>query len=138
MQLQKHGSEYATKTATVIAKELNALGINVNYAPTVDVNMNADNPVINVRSFSESPDLVSKLGATQVAAFESNNVISSLKHFPGHGDTNVDSHTGLPRVSHSKDVIYEKDLAPFKYIIEKHTPGMIMTAQYQLLPEMYL
>lgn len=127
----KHGSEYATKTATVIAKELNALGVNVNYAPTVDVNMNADNPVINVRSFGESPDLVSKLGAAQVTAFESNNVISSLKHFPGHGDTNVDSHTGLPRVSHSKDVIYEKDLAPFKYIIEKHSPGMIMTAHIQ-------
>ena len=128
---KKHGISFATKTATVIAKELNALGINVNYAPTIDVNMNPDNPVINVRSFGENPTLVGKLGAAQVAGFESNGVITSLKHFPGHGDTNVDSHTGLPTVNHAKEVIYEQDLAPFKNIIAKQNPGMIMTAHIQ-------
>ena len=128
---KKHGIEYATKTATVIAKELASLGVNVNYAPTVDVNMNPDNPVINVRSFGENPTLVGKLGAAQVAGFESNGVITSLKHFPGHGDTSVDSHTGLPQVNHSKEVIYEQDLAPFKHIIAKQNPGMIMTAHIQ-------
>ncbi|TMP04387.1 glycosyl hydrolase family 3 [Pseudoalteromonas sp. S3178] len=128
---KKHGIEYATQTATVIAKELASLGVNVNYAPTVDVNMNPDNPVINVRSFGENPTLVGKLGAAQVAGFESNGVITSLKHFPGHGDTSVDSHTGLPQVNHSKEVIYEQDLAPFKHIIAKQNPGMIMTAHIQ-------
>jgi len=128
---KKHGTSFAKKTATVIAKELNSLGINVNYAPTVDVNMNPDNPVINVRSFGENPVLVSKLGAAQVAGFENNGVITSLKHFPGHGDTNVDSHTGLPQVNHSKEIIYEQDLAPFKHIIAKQNPGMIMTAHIQ-------
>ncbi|WP_377110559.1 glycoside hydrolase family 3 protein [Pseudoalteromonas sp. R86517] len=128
---KKYGIQYATQTATVIAKELNSLGINVNYAPTVDVNMNPDNPVINVRSFGENPALVSKLGAAQVAGFESNGVITSLKHFPGHGDTNVDSHTGLPQVNHSKEDIYQQDLAPFKHIIATQNPGMIMTAHIQ-------
>lgn len=127
----KHGTYYATQTANIIAKELNSLGINVNYAPTVDVNMNPDNPVINVRSFGENPALVAKLGAAQVAGFESNGVITSLKHFPGHGDTNVDSHTGLPRVNHSKNIIYQQDLAPFKHIIASQNPGMIMTAHIQ-------
>ncbi|KPZ58237.1 Beta-hexosaminidase A precursor [Pseudoalteromonas sp. P1-25] len=128
---EKHGTKYATQIATVIAKELKSLGINVNYAPTVDVNMNPDNPVINVRSFGENPALVSKLGAAQVAGYENNGVITSLKHFPGHGDTNVDSHTGLPQVNHSKEEIYQQDLAPFKDIIATQNPGMIMTAHIQ-------
>ncbi|TMO02552.1 glycoside hydrolase family 3 protein [Pseudoalteromonas sp. S558] len=128
---KKHGVSFATKTASVIAKELSTLGINVNYAPTVDVNMNPDNPVINVRSFGENPAIVAELGAAQVAGFENNGVITSLKHFPGHGDTNVDSHTGLPKVNHSKEIIYEQDLAPFKHIIAKQNPGMIMTAHIQ-------
>lgn len=127
----KQGTYYATQVAKVIGKELNSLGINVNFAPTVDVNMNAANPVINVRSFSEDPDEVAKLGAAQVVAFENEQVISALKHFPGHGDTHVDSHTGLPRVDHDKKTIWQNDLAPFKYIIDKHAPGMIMTAHIQ-------
>ncbi|WP_368485685.1 glycoside hydrolase family 3 N-terminal domain-containing protein [Pseudoalteromonas sp. SD03] len=127
----EHGTYFATQTANVLATELSALGINVNYAPTVDVNMNPDNPVINVRSFSENPNDVAALGAAQVSEFEKNGIISALKHFPGHGDTNVDSHTGLPKVMHSKEVIYAQDLAPFKHIIEQHSPGMIMTAHIQ-------
>ncbi|TMP41200.1 glycosyl hydrolase family 3 [Pseudoalteromonas citrea] len=127
----KQGTYYATQVAKVIGKELNSLGINVNFAPTVDVNMNAANPVINVRSFSENPEEVAKLGAAQVVAFENEQVISALKHFPGHGDTHVDSHTGLPRVDHDKKTIWQNDLAPFKYIIDKHAPGMIMTAHIQ-------
>lgn len=127
----EHGTYFATQTANVLATELSALGINVNYAPTVDVNMNPDNPVINVRSFSENPDEVAVLGAAQVSEFEKNGIISAIKHFPGHGDTNVDSHTGLPKVMHSKEIIYAQDLAPFKHIIEQHSPGMIMTAHIQ-------
>ncbi|OHU93731.1 glycoside hydrolase family 3 protein [Pseudoalteromonas byunsanensis] len=127
----KHDTHYASSVATAIAKELTSLGINVNFAPTVDVNMNAENPVINVRSFSEDPNVVAKLGAAQVKAFEQQRVISALKHFPGHGDTHVDSHTGLPRVEHNEKVIWQNDLAPFQAVIKTNPPGMIMTAHIQ-------
>ncbi|MFY8325189.1 glycoside hydrolase family 3 N-terminal domain-containing protein [Pseudoalteromonas sp. ZZD1] len=127
----EHGTQFATQSAQVIADELKAVGVNVNYAPTVDVNMNPDNPVINVRSYGEDPSLVSKLGGAQVAGFEGNGVITSLKHFPGHGDTNVDSHTGLPKVMHDKETIWQQDLPPFKEIIKEQNPGMIMTAHIQ-------
>ncbi|WP_232056593.1 glycoside hydrolase family 3 protein [Pseudoalteromonas sp. A25] len=127
----KHGTHYASAVAQVIGKELASLGINVNFAPTVDVNMNAENPVINVRSFSENPEVVAKLGAAQVKAFEQQGVISALKHFPGHGDTHVDSHTGLPRVAHDEHTIWQNDLAPFKTVIDENPPGMIMTAHIQ-------
>ncbi|WP_105170127.1 glycoside hydrolase family 3 protein [Pseudoalteromonas sp. T1lg23B] len=127
----KHGTHYASTVATAIAKELASLGVNVNFAPTVDVNMNAENPVINVRSFSENPDVVAKLGAAQVKAFEQQQVISALKHFPGHGDTHVDSHTGLPRVDHDEQTIWQNDLAPFQTVIKTNAPGMIMTAHIQ-------
>ncbi|WP_414858277.1 glycoside hydrolase family 3 N-terminal domain-containing protein [Pseudoalteromonas sp. H105] len=126
-----HGTKFASQSAHVIATELKAIGVNVNYAPTIDVNMNPNNPVINVRSYSEDPTLVGILGGAQVAAFEDNAVITSLKHFPGHGDTNVDSHTGLPRVEHDKDTIWQQDLPPFKDIIKNQNPGMIMTAHIQ-------
>ncbi len=126
-----HGTKFATQSAHVIADELKAIGVNVNYAPTIDVNINPDNPVINVRSYSENPTLVGILGGAQVAAFEDNTVITSLKHFPGHGDTNVDSHTGLPRVEHDKNTIWQQDLPPFKDIIKSQNPGMIMTAHIQ-------
>ncbi|KZN55150.1 hypothetical protein N474_16910 [Pseudoalteromonas luteoviolacea CPMOR-2] len=128
---QKHGDKYATEVATIIAKELLSLGINVNFAPTVDVNANPLNPVINVRSFGEDPKRVALLGAAQVAAFEKHGVVSALKHFPGHGDTQVDSHTGLPKVEHSLAQIKQQDLLPFAQIIQNQQPGMIMTAHIQ-------
>ena len=128
----KHGSEYASASAKVIAKELRAIGFNVNYAPTLDVNMNPNNPVINVRSFGEDPARVAELGGAQVDAYQRHQVIAALKHFPGHGDTNVDSHTGLPKVMHSKEQVMAQDIAPFRAVIEAgHAPGMIMTAHIQ-------
>ncbi|WP_462163418.1 glycoside hydrolase family 3 protein [Pseudoalteromonas xiamenensis] len=127
----RKGTYYATEVASVIATELNHLAINVNFAPTVDVNMNPSNPVINVRSFGEDPEIVAKLGAAQVTAMENAGVISALKHFPGHGDTHVDSHTGLPLVSHDKQTIFATDLKPFVEIIKTAPPGMIMTAHIQ-------
>jgi len=126
----QHGCEYAAKTAEVIGCELNHLGFNVNHAPTIDVNANPNNPVINVRSFGENPKTVAELGLSQVKAFQKN-IISTIKHYPGHGDTDVDSHTGLPVVTHGLDTIYEMDIAPFKYIIENSEPAMIMTAHIQ-------
>ncbi len=127
----KHGIKFAYQTGKVIAQELQALGINNNYAPVVDVNTNANNPVINTRSFGENPIEVARLGVAVVDALQQQNVMATLKHFPGHGDTHVDSHVGLPRVDHDLQVIEKYDLAPFKWAIEHSNPAMIMTAHIQ-------
>eukprot|EP00487_Bulimina_marginata_P008443 TRINITY_DN3098_c0_g1_i1.p1 TRINITY_DN3098_c0_g1~~TRINITY_DN3098_c0_g1_i1.p1 ORF type:complete len:234 (+),score=76.94 TRINITY_DN3098_c0_g1_i1:98-703(+) len=128
---QQHGTHFATQVNSVIAKELKVLGINNNYAPVVDVNTNVDNPVINTRSFGESASQVSALGASAVTAIQAQGVMATLKHFPGHGDTHVDSHLGLPRVDHDRATIDKVDLAPFVWAIEHANPAMIMTAHIQ-------
>jgi beta-N-acetylhexosaminidase len=127
----KHGTQFATQVNAVIAKELKVLGINNNYAPVVDVNTNVDNPVINTRSFGESPAQVAELGASAVNAIQAEGVMATLKHFPGHGDTHVDSHLGLPNVDHDRATIEEVDLAPFAWAIKNSQPAMIMTAHIQ-------
>lgn len=128
---QKHGVRFAVKTGEMIAKDLKRFGINLNFAPNMDVNVNPDNPVINVRSYSENPEIVAKLGTAQMHAMQRMGVIPALKHFPGHGDTNIDSHTGLPIVSHSTQVIEKVDLMPFRFAIKHGEPDMIMTAHIQ-------
>lgn len=125
------GKYHAREVGKVIAKELKALGINLNFSPSVDVNNNPDNPVINVRSFGEEPEVVSELGIAMIDAFQEQNVIGTLKHYPGHGNTSVDSHTGLPNVNYDKETIYKTDLLPFKNAIVQTNPGMIMTAHIQ-------
>jgi len=126
-----HGDFYAKEVGNIIGKELNALGINLNFSPDVDINNNPDNPVINIRSFSEKPEIVSELGIAMMNAFQQQNVIATLKHFPGHGNTNVDSHTGLPRVDYDRETINRTDLIPFQNAINSADPGMIMTAHIQ-------
>jgi beta-N-acetylhexosaminidase len=128
---KQHGTKFATLSAAVIGQELSVLGINNNYAPVVDVNTNPENPVINSRSFGENPEMVADLGAAMVEEFQRNSVIATLKHFPGHGDTHVDSHVGLPIVERSRESIETQDLAPFRKIIQKSSPAMIMTAHIQ-------
>lgn len=127
-----HKTHFAEQVASGIAKELNLLGFNLNFAPTVDVNVNPQNPVINVRSYGEDPAVVAALGQTTVATLQEHGIMSALKHFPGHGDTQVDSHTGLPRVEHSRETIEQVDLLPFRRIINSATPpAMVMTAHIQ-------
>ena len=126
-----HGVTFASKTSAVIAKELSALGINNNYAPVVDVNTNTKNPVINTRSFSEDPKLVAELGVAAVNGFQAHGVMATLKHFPGHGDTHVDSHLGLPLVAHDLATINKQDIAPFQWAIKHSAPAMVMTAHIQ-------
>jgi beta-N-acetylhexosaminidase len=127
----QHGTAYASMVGKVLADELLALGINVNFAPTVDVNVNPNNPVINVRAFAEQAQVVAELGGAMTSAMQQRGMIAALKHFPGHGDTEVDSHLGLPRVEHSAKQIRQVDLLPFAQIIQQHEPGMIMTAHIQ-------
>lgn len=127
----QHGNRFATEVGQILATELLSLGINVNFAPTVDVNVNPQNPVINVRSFGEEPHKVAVLGSAMTKAMQQKGLLVSLKHFPGHGDTHVDSHLGLPRVDHSKEQIARVDLLPFAQIIKEAAPAMIMTAHIQ-------
>jgi beta-N-acetylhexosaminidase len=128
---KNHASHYAAQVGAALAAELAVLGFNVNYAPNVDVNNNPDNPVINVRSFGEDPSMVAKLGKAKLEAFQKQGIIATLKHFPGHGDTLTDSHTGLPRVNHDFAKLQKVDLVPFNYIIRNAKPGMVMTAHIQ-------
>lgn len=130
----KYNTQFASQVNSVIAEQISALGFNVNFAPTVDVNVNPLNPVINVRSYGESASVVAELGIASVIAMQEKGVISAMKHFPGHGDTHVDSHTGLPLVEHSRAQIDEVDLFPFSQAIATGglaSPAMIMTAHIQ-------
>jgi hypothetical protein len=89
-------SDYAYKVARVIAEEARALGIHQNYAPDVDLNNNPRNPIINTRSFSESVMLTNQMSTAFINGLQSSGMIATAKHFPGHGDTNIDSHKDLP------------------------------------------
>ncbi|WP_342591544.1 beta-N-acetylhexosaminidase [Paenibacillus shirakamiensis] len=119
--------ELTEKIASMAADELIQLGINLNFAPVVDVNNNAANPVIGVRSFGEDPHLVAEHGAAAIKGFQDKGVSATAKHFPGHGDTAVDSHLGLAVVPHSKERMYAIELPPFQKAIQEGV-DMIMTA----------
>jgi len=129
---KKHGMAFSYNVAHAIASQLTLHGVNTNFAPSVDINSEPNNPVINVRSFGENPKNVAKLGEAFVKGLQDNGVISVPKHFPGHGDTNVDSHTGLPRVDRSRKVAMQSDVLPFAELIGSESPpAMIMTAHIQ-------
>src|SRR3954463_2428808 len=104
----------AFDSAQVIGEELDAVGVTQDYAPVSDVNINPNNPVIGIRSIGGDPGLVSTLAAAQVKGFHDGGVSAVAKHFPGHGDTGVDSHFGLPEVTHTLEQIHQIDLPPFK------------------------
>ncbi len=108
---------YTQKTAKLIGFELRKLGINFNLAPVVDVNTNPDNPVIGVRSFGSDPNLVAKHGIAYSKGLHASNIISCCKHFPGHGNTSVDSHIAMPTVNGTSEELYNNELLPFKNII---------------------
>lgn len=130
---QSHKTHYATTTSAAIARHLLKLGINVNFAPVLDVNNNPENPIINVRSYAQFPKIVADLGGASIQAMQNQGITVAAKHFPGHGDTFVDSHLGLPRVDHKRRVINRVDLFPFRSVIGKDQtrPDMIMTAHIQ-------
>lgn len=129
--LPAFGSRYATEVGTAIAQQLNSLGINLNFAPSLDVNNNPANPVINARSFGDNPAAVALAGGAMLSAMQAAGVLGTIKHFPGHGDTHVDSHTGLPLVEHDKATVEAVDLYPFRQLIKQHQPAMVMTAHIQ-------
>ncbi|SFD67652.1 beta-N-acetylhexosaminidase [Lentibacillus persicus] len=120
-------TDLAADSAGIMGSELSSLGINMNFAPVADVNVNPENPVIGVRSFSEDPDLVSDMAVSQVQAYQEEKVVPTAKHFPGHGDTNVDSHYGLPIINHDLETLRNVDLKPFQAAIDAGIEA-IMTA----------
>lgn len=105
---------YAEQVAAAMAAELAAVGITMNLSPVSDVNNNPANPVIGVRSFGEDPNLVSRLTTAAVKGTQSQQVSAVAKHFPGHGDTAVDSHKALPTVSHPMERLEKVELVPFR------------------------
>ena len=111
-------NEIAFKVALATGRELQALGINMNLAPVVDVNNNAANPVIGVRSFGEDAQQVARLGAAMVRGYAAAGILSCLKHFPGHGDTAVDSHLALPLIPYDLERLEALELVPFRGGIE--------------------
>jgi beta-glucosidase-like glycosyl hydrolase len=114
-------------SARVIGTELAAVGINQNYAPVADVNINPENPVIGVRSFGSDPGLCSEMVAAGVRGYHRGDVASAAKHFPGHGDTDTDSHYGLPVINHTREQLDRIDLPPFRAAIRRRV-DTIMTA----------
>ncbi|MBE6648492.1 MAG: glycoside hydrolase family 3 protein [Ruminococcaceae bacterium] len=116
-------AENAYKNGYIIGKELKAVGINCDFAPSIDVNNNPANPVINLRSFSSSHTYASPYGVKMAQGLQDAGVAATGKHFPGHGDTNVDSHTGLPVVNKTLEQLMEAELIPF---IETSKSGIYM------------
>ena len=115
----------------VIGEEISSLGFNMDFAPVLDINSNPNNPVIGDRSFGDNEAIVSKLGIATMKGLKDSNVIASVKHFPGHGDTSVDSHVGLPVVEHDLERLKSFELVPFKKAIDAGA-DMVMVSHIML------
>lgn len=123
--------EFARRQGEVTAREARAMGVQQVYAPVVDVNNNAANPVINVRSYGEDPAEVARFAVAFTEGAQKGGVIATAKHFPGHGDTAVDSHRGLPEINVGRDRLNTIELVPFKATIDAGI-GSIMVAHVGL------
>jgi beta-N-acetylhexosaminidase len=123
--------EFARRQGAVTAREARALGVQHVFAPVVDVNNNAANPVINVRSYGEDPREVARFAAAFTEGAQGAGVIATAKHFPGHGDTSVDSHRGLPVISVKRERLEQVELVPFRAVIAAGV-GSVMSAHIGL------
>ncbi|MDR1748668.1 MAG: glycoside hydrolase family 3 protein [Spirochaetaceae bacterium] len=108
-----------------IARELRVLGINMNFAPTVDLYTDPESTVIGPRSFGEDPDAAGILGASFAAGTMAAGVLPTAKHFPGHGDTGIDSHGGLPVIEIDEQTLNARELVPFRYLIKEKLPAIM-------------
>jgi beta-N-acetylhexosaminidase len=124
----------AREMGAALAAELGSCGIRMDVAPVVDVDTNPDNPVIGDRSFGDDPDLVGRLGAAMIRALQEGGVAACAKHFPGHGDTDVDSHLDLPVLSHHRARLDEVELPPFRRAIEAGVATVLTS--HVLFPEL--
>lgn len=124
---QAGSEEHARRMGAALAEELKACGIRYDFAPVVDVDTNPRNPVIGDRSFGDDPERVGRLGAAMIRGLQEGGVAACAKHFPGHGDTDVDSHLDLPAVDHSPARLQDVELRPFRLAIAAGVAS-IMTA----------
>ncbi|WP_422485294.1 beta-N-acetylhexosaminidase [Gudongella sp. DL1XJH-153] len=118
--------ELAYKYGSIQGEKLKRLGLNVNFSPVLDVNSNPDNPVIGNRSLSEEPELVAQLGIQVSKGIADQGIVPVGKHYPGHGDTDVDSHTLLPVIEKSKEELLEMELLPFQRAIDEGLPAIMV------------
>ncbi len=126
------GLRLVREEARITAIESRALGVQVNFAPVADVNNNARNPVINIRSYGENPDRVAALVGAYVAGARDGKMIATIKHFPGHGDTDVDSHLGLPVIGYDRARLNAIELLPFRRGVEQGAEAVM--AAHIVLP----
>jgi beta-N-acetylhexosaminidase len=122
-----HDPHIAAEAAELLGDELLAVGVNWTLAPVLDVNNNPRNPVIGTRAFSDDPSVVSAYGREAIQAYQKKGLLACAKHFPGHGDTDIDSHIGLPTIKHDRERLDNVELAPFRAAVEAGV-GSVMTA----------
>lgn len=122
-----HYAAKAPEVAKAMAVELQSMGVNVSWAPVADVHSNPENPIIGERAFGETPEAVAEKAAAFAIAMQNAGVATCAKHYPGHGDTDVDSHLELPVVEHPIETLRTRELAPFKALVEAGVPS-VMTA----------
>ena len=125
------GERLVREEARITALEARAIGVQVNFAPIADVNNNPRNPVINIRSYGEDPARVAALVGAYIAGARDGGMIATVKHFPGHGDTDVDSHLGLPVISYDRARLRDVELVPFRRGIEQGAEA-VMAAHIEL------
>ena len=126
------GERLVREEARITALEARAIGVHVNFAPVADVNNNPRNPVINIRSYGEDPSRVAALVGAYVAGAKDGGMIATVKHFPGHGDTDVDSHLGLPVISYDRARLRDVELVPFRRGVEQGAEAVM--AAHIVLP----
>lgn len=126
MMLAASQDEEAAATLAYLAgNQLRRAGVHINFSPVLDVNSNPKNPVIGVRSFGSDPDTVSKMGLALINGFKASGILPIVKHFPGHGDTSIDSHYGVPVVHADKTQLKQIHLTPFEAAIKAGVPGVM-------------
>jgi len=123
--------EMAFQAGRICAEEARAMGVNVNFYPVVDVNNNASNPIINIRSFGGDPELVARMARAYIRGAQSAGVMATAKHFPGHGDTSTDSHLELPSIDVDRARLNSIELPPFRAAVEEGVGG-VMSAHIAL------
>ena len=121
----------ATNLGSVTGKKLNVLGINTDFGTVLDINTNKNNPVIGIRSYGATKEKVTNFGVNEMKAIKGEGVIPTVKHFPGHGDTETDSHLGLPSLNHDIERLRSTELVPFQAAIDNGA-DMVMTAHIML------
>lgn len=130
---KRNNPELSFDIGSILGQELKLFGMNLDFAPVLDIDSNPKNPVIGDRSFGAKSDIVSGLGVQTMKGIQSENIIPVVKHFPGHGDTSVDSHVGLPVVNHDLQRLRSFELVPFSNAIKNGTDAVMVA--HILLPK---